>query len=166
MRIILFLLFIIPITLFSQNNKLEFFEALIDKTWKAEGKWGDGSTFKQELNYQYALDSTLIICNTKGFIDKKQTIFGERSHGIRKYDNAKNEIQFWEFDIFGGTTKGTVEKIDSDILYQYKYGEAIVTEIWEYLDDSTYNYQVGQYHEGKWEQIFLSTQFKASKNEK
>jgi len=165
MRIIIFLLIsIIPQFLFCQENKLQCFETLIDKTWVTEGKWGDDSPFKQEITYQYALDSTLIICNTKGFTDETRTKFGDRNHGIRKYDKSKDEIQFWEFDIFGGTTTGTVKQVDKNIVYEYDYGGTIVTELWEFVNDSTYNFQVGKYHEEKWEQIYLSSQFKGLQN--
>ena len=98
-----------------------------------------------------------------GFTDQAHTTFGERNHGVRKYDKTKDEILFWEFDVFGGTTNGVVKSINKNILYQYDYGGTMVTEIWEYVNENTYNFQVGKYNEGKWEQLYLSTQFKGSK---
>jgi hypothetical protein len=35
----------------------------------------------------------------------------------------------------------------------------MVTDMWEYIDDSTYNFKVGNYQNGIWKQVYLSTQF-------
>ena len=32
------------------------FEALMNATWKAEGKWKDGTPFKQEVTYSWSDD--------------------------------------------------------------------------------------------------------------
>jgi catechol 2,3-dioxygenase-like lactoylglutathione lyase family enzyme len=144
-----------------ENTKLSGFNNLIGKTWKAEGLWGDGSKFKQEITLKYALDSTIIITNSKGFINPEQTEYGNRNHGIRKYD-ATGKIIFWEFDVFGGVTKGTVKLEDKNILYEYEYGDSKVTDIWEYVDENTYNFKVGNYSDGKWSQVYLETQFIAT----
>lgn len=162
MKKYLFLLFIIPQILFSQDNKLDFFEKLMHKTWQAEGTWGDGSTFKQTVTFEYALDGNIVITHTDGFVDKEHKIFGARNHGIRKYDSASKEIHFWEFDIFGGTTEGVVRQVEGNILYQYEYGTSLVTDMWEYVNDSTYNFKIGEYENGVWKQIYLNTQFKTT----
>ncbi len=160
MRTFLFLLLILPELSFSQDHQLKLFDNLVNKTWQAEGKWGDGSTFKQSIRLEYSLDSTIVITKSKGFTDKAQKIFGERNHGIRKYDAVSEEILFWEFDVFGGLTQGVVKSKGNDILYQYQYGDSFVSEIWEYQNDSTYNFKVGRYKDGKWDQVYLSTVFK------
>ena len=49
---------------YGQKSQLSIFDNLVAKTWKAEGKWGDGSNFKQELKINYSLDSTLVIVNS------------------------------------------------------------------------------------------------------
>ena len=33
----------------AQENKLAMFDNLVGKVWKADGEWGDGSKFKQEI---------------------------------------------------------------------------------------------------------------------
>ena len=100
-----------------------------------------------------------------GFVDKAQTKLGPRNHGVRQFDEETNTIKFWEFDVFGGLTKGTVFAEGKNILYQYKYGNSVVTDMWEYVDDATYNFKVGNYENGKWKQVYLSTKFVMQKEE-
>ena len=150
---------------YGQHDKLAIFDNLIGKTWKADGKWGDGSQFKQETTFQFGLDSMLVVAKSKGFTNREQTVYGSRNHGIRKYDAKTNSIKFWEFDIFGGTTKGTVKTKGKDIIYTYAYGESVVTDYWAYVDDYTYDFTVGSYEDGEWKQTYLATQFKAKKND-
>ncbi|PRX55201.1 VOC family protein [Flagellimonas meridianipacifica] len=152
-------IFCMALSIHGQENYLSFFDGLIGKTWKAEGNWGDGSKFSQEITFEYVLDGTLVIAKSKGFTDKEQTKFGNRNHGIRKYNPETKAIEFWEFDVFGGLTKGTVTTENRNIVYSYRYGESIVTDMWEYIDENTYNFKVGNYVDGYWKQVYLSTQF-------
>ena len=145
----------------SQNPDLSIFEPLMGKTWKAEGTWGDGSKFQQEITFAYDLGSSLVITESKGFTNQEQTFFGPRNHGIRKYDPQNQTIVFWEFDVFGGVTQGTVTQKGKDIIYTYYYGGTQVTDYWEYVDANTYNFTVGSYNDGGWAQTYLQTQFKA-----
>lgn len=145
----------------SQNLDLSIFEPLMGKTWKAEGTWGDGSKFKQEITFTYDLGSSLVITESKGFTNQEQTTFGPRNHGIRKYDPQNQTIVFWEFDVFGGVTQGTVTQKGRDVIYTYDYGGTQVTDHWEYVDANTYNFTVGSYNDGGWVQTYLQTQFKA-----
>lgn len=161
MKKFLLLLIFTPQLLFCQENKLSIFENLMHKTWHAEGTWGNGTPFKQELTFRYSLDNNIIITETKGFTDKDQKVFGIRNHGIRKYDKSTNKIQFWEYDVFGGLTKGTVASIGKDIIYKYSYAETNVTDYWEYVNDSTYNLKIGVFENGEWKQTFSNVVFKA-----
>lgn len=56
---------------FGQETELSLFDNLVSKTWKAEGKWGDGSKFIQEIKINYSLDSTLVVLESIGFVDQK-----------------------------------------------------------------------------------------------
>ncbi|WP_027393034.1 hypothetical protein [Aquimarina latercula] len=150
----------------AQESNLVVFENLIDKEWKAIGTWGDGTAFKQETIFKFDLNRTIVIAKSKGFTDKKQTKYGSRNHGIRKFDQETNTIKFWEFDIFGGVTKGIVIVDGKNILYQYQYGSSLVTDMWEYVDNNTYNFKVGNYVDGSWKQIYLETQFRTEKIKK
>ncbi|AXT19918.1 hypothetical protein D7030_02005 [Flavobacteriaceae bacterium AU392] len=158
---VVLLVLMIPMFVIGQDSKLSMFDNFIGKTWKADGNWGDGSKFKQEITFKYALDHRIIITNAKGFINKEQTELGLRNHGVRRYDKTSNNIKFWEFDVFGGLTEGIVFAEGRNIVYQYSYGDSFVTDMWEYVDDSTYNFKIGNYKNGVWKQVYLSTQFKA-----
>jgi len=144
-----------------QKSDLSIFNNLIGKQWKAEGKWGDGSKFKQETIFSFDLNKTIVIAKSKGYIDQEQTKYGSRNHGIRKFDKKTNTLKFWEFDVFGGVTKGEIKVDGKNLRYQYQYGTSMITDLWEYVDDNTYNFKVGNYSDGIWEQVYLSTQFKA-----
>ncbi|MCL6293602.1 hypothetical protein [Jejuia spongiicola] len=157
--VVIFLIVFMPIVTMGQSAELSIFENLIDKTWKADGNWGDGSKFIQEITFKYDLEKTIIIADSKGFIDKEQTQIGDRNMGIRKFDAASKTIKFWEFDVFGGVTEGTVLAEGKNIIYQYQYGTSVVTDMWEYVNDNTYNFKVGTYEKGVWKQVYLSTQF-------
>lgn len=159
---ILTYLLLLPLTLVGQTHPLDVFDHLLNKKWSAEGTWGDGSTFKQEVYFESDLKRRLILSKTKGFTDKAQTQFGWRNHGVRQWNQSKSQLEFWEFDVFGGLTSGVVLVRDKDMLYQYQYGDSFVTDAWEYLNDSTYQFTVGSYKEGEWEQVYLKTQFKSS----
>ncbi|MEO9511558.1 MAG: VOC family protein [Flavobacteriaceae bacterium] len=147
----------------AQQDHLALFKNLVGKKWIAEGAWGDGTKFKQEIEFEYRLNGTLVFANSKGFTNKEQTAYGPRNHGIRKFDADTNTIKFWEFDVFGGVTEGTVQSNGKNIIYTYAYGESVLTDYWEYVDDNTYNFTVGAYENGIWQQKHLSTQFSAPK---
>lgn len=147
---------------FCQEKALSIFEPLMGKTWEAHGNWRNGTKFKQEVTFEYSLDSTLVITRSKGFTDQEQSRYGDRNHGIRKFDNDNNVIEFWEFDVFGGVTHGEVVQDGKNILYHYRYGESRITDMWEFEDHGTYNFTVGEYSNGKWKQKYLETQFKAA----
>ncbi|RNC87969.1 MAG: hypothetical protein ED556_01920 [Winogradskyella sp.] len=159
-KIVPLLVYFLSALAFAQNNELEAFDHLVDKTWEANGSWSSGNKFKQEVTYSYDLDKSIVIAKSKGFTNESQTEYGDRNHGIRKYNAKEKKIEFWEFDVFGGLTSGTVEVKDRDLYYQYKYGESIVTDCWEYIDDATYKYTVGSYNGNKWEAVYLQTTFK------
>ena len=159
-NIIALFILIVPMITFSQSSGLSMFDNLVGKTWKAEGNWGDGSKFSQEIEINYSLDSSIVKLNTIGFVDKAQIKLGLRNHGIRQFDETSNSVKFWEFDVFGGLTEGTVISEGKNIVYQYKYGNSNLTDMWEYIDDSTYTYKVGEYNNGIWNKVYLNTQFK------
>lgn len=160
MRIFTFLLLLlIPLMSISQPINSSPLNNLVDKTWSANGKWGDGSTFKQEISFSYDLNEKIIISKTKGFIDETKENFGNRNHGVRMYDTSSSTYKFWEFDIFGGATTGDITFKNNDIYYTYQYGDSVITDLWEYVNASTYNYKVGILVDDQWQQVFLETTF-------
>ena len=87
------------------QNKLAVFDNLIGKTWKAEGQWGDGSIYKQEITFTKHLNGHLIRAKSLGFINEERTKWGERNFGTRVWDKEKQVVTFTENDIFGGQLK-------------------------------------------------------------
>lgn len=161
MKNLLGLLLLASTISFSQTTELTAFDNLIKKTWEAEGTWSDGSKFKQEIYMGYDLDRNIVLVKTRGFINEEQTLFGKRNHGIRMYDKTSGSFKFWEFDIFGGVTEGSFKFVGKDLYYTYNYGETTVTDVWEYVDDYTYNFKVGVYDGTDWTQLFLETTYNA-----
>lgn len=70
------LILLIPIGTFAQNSELAIFDNLVAKIWKAGGSWGDGSKFKQEIQIDYSLNSTIVVVKSVGFKHKAQTELG------------------------------------------------------------------------------------------
>jgi len=163
MRKLIILFFLIPIEFIAQENPLEIFKKFENYIWSAEGKWGDGSTFKQEISLEFSLENNLVKVKSLGFTNKEQTKFGLRNHGIRQYDNNLKKIRFWEFDVFGNLTEGTVEGEEKNLHYKYTYGDTLVSEMWIYKNEKTYTFIVGVYENGEWKQKFLETEFIGSK---
>ena len=159
MKSLVILLFLMPVALMAQDNSLTIFKSLEKYTWKAEGKWGDGSSFKQEISLKFSLNDKLVIVESLGFTNEEQTEFGLRNHGIRQYDEKSKTIRFWEFDVFGNTTEGTVEIDGKNLKYKYDYGGTFVTEMWIYKNEQSYDFIVGVYESGEWKQKFLVTEF-------
>ncbi|MFC5047568.1 hypothetical protein ACFSTE_06440 [Aquimarina hainanensis] len=157
---------LIPVWVFSQKVSLDVFENLVNKTWVAEGTWGDGSNFKQELIFSYDLNGTIITADSYGFVDKDQKEWGKRAHGVRQVDVASNTLVFWEFDVFGNMTTGTMYSKGKDIYYQYRYGEVLLTDMWKYVNDATYSFIVGELIDGEWKKKYLETTFTVSTQEK
>ncbi len=153
------LIFLMVNLTLAQENELKVFEPLTGKTWYAEGTWGDGSAFKQEVKFEFSLDSTLVIAKSKGFTNKEQTKFGLRNHGIRQFDQKSKKIRFWEFDVFGGLTQGEILVKDEDFYYTYSYGNSTVTDAWIKQNDHSYKFIVGAYVDQQWKQKYLETVF-------
>ena len=143
----------------AQERSLSVFDPLVNSTWQANGQWGDGSAFKQQIHFRESLNGKVIIADSKGFTNKEQTNYGNRNHGIRWYDQEGGKLRFWEFDVFGGLTQGEVSSQAKNIIYTYNYGGTEVTDMWEFVNDSTYNFKVGSYSNGQWQQVYLNTQF-------
>ena len=144
-----------------EGQPLEVFQPLMDKVWRAEGNWGDGSSFKQEITFRYDFNRQLVITETKGFIDADKTEYGLRSHGIRQFNASTGKIHFWEFDIFGEAIEGTVLRMNQDIILTYEYQGTLITDYWKYIDEYTYGFTIGSYANGSWSNKYLETTFQA-----
>ncbi|RMH60837.1 MAG: hypothetical protein D6677_13000 [Calditrichaeota bacterium] len=160
MKKLIFSVLIIPLLAMSQENRLAVFKPLVGKTWRAEGKWSNGRPFIQEKTFEYGLDSTIVLVNTTGFVDREKGLLGKRNFGIRQYDKHTDTIKFWEFDVFGGLSTGTVQAEGKNLIYQYAYGDKTITNMWIRVNDTTWLFKVGIRQNGKWEKLYLETRFK------
>lgn len=141
------------------QNPLLAFNNLVNKTWKTEAEWVSKNAFYQEITFEYALDSTLVLTKTKGHINKEQTEIGNRNFGVRQYNKASKTLYFVEYDIFGGKTEGSIEVNGKDLIYTYAYGDAVLTEKWIYENPTTYTYKIGIWKNDTWETLYLESQF-------
>lgn len=137
--------------------------SLVGKSWVAEGKWADGSSFKQEKSFSYHLGEALITSESLGYTDTEQTTFGPRNHGVYSWDTTEKIIRFMEYDILGGKTEGRVISHEEGIFFQYRYGGVTLTDAWVYENDSTYEFIVGTFENGVWTQKYLETYFYLAK---
>ena len=159
MKKICLLILLSPIILKAQENPLDIFKPLENHVWYAEGTWGDGSKFKQEVSYEFSLDNKIVKAKSLGYTNKEQTKFGLRNEGVRQYDSKSKTIKFWEFDVFGGLTEGTVTAEGNNIIYTYNYGGTDLTEMWIYKSESSYDFMIGVRENGAWKHKFLETEF-------
>lgn len=140
----------------AQDHQLSAFENLVGKTWIVEGTWGNGSLYKKESVFEFALNRTLVIEKSKGFTDSLQTTFGDRNYGVRQFNPEDSTITFYEFDVFGKITEGDVIIHDKNIGYTYEYEGFNLIDMWMYVDENNYRFVVAPYENGKiGEQYFL-----------
>ncbi len=161
MRILIFLLFCMVSVNAQESSLIKAFQPLLHKTWVAEGQWGDSTLFKQEISFTQGLEGNLVITESMGFVDQAQTQWGERNHGIRKWDESCQCIRFWEYDISGGITEGKIAVEGNNLYYTYDYGGTSVTDAWVKNDNMSYSFTVGTMENGSWKQKFLETEFRS-----
>ncbi len=138
----------------------EAFAPLVGKTWQAEEQWENGPLFKQEIRFEWNLEQTAVIAHSAGFINREQTEWGQRNFGVRRFDLLENKLVFTEYDIFGGATSGVLKLDGKTITYEYNYGDEILADTWEPVDENTYNYSVVSLaDDGSISEPYLSTQF-------
>lgn len=163
-KLLLTPLFIVSLLVAAQEPApLSVYADQVGSTWVIDAQWGNGSPFKQEITLSYGLNNAVVIAKTRGFIDQEQTTLGDRNHGIRKFNSETNQIEFWEFDAFGGLTQGTVTVKGKDLYYVYEYQGTWLADIWEYKDEDTYVYKVAQYVDGTVGDVYLTGEYKRKK---
>ena len=143
-----------------QNEVTDLFAPLLGHSWRASGQWGDGSPFYQEIRFETNLEGQMVVAYSNGYVDQDQSVKGERNIGLRRWDSAQGKFLFWEYDVFGGLTTGTISNEGKSIRYNYTYGELKLTDQWEYIDDNTYGFKVGQWDGQNWTATYLDTTFK------
>ncbi|MGB0424000.1 MAG: hypothetical protein ACPGED_06755, partial [Flavobacteriales bacterium] len=73
-------------------------------------------------------------------------------------------LNFIEFDVFGGVTKGVCFMIETDLFYQYEYeidlGTSTMTECYRPIDENTFEYTLGIFENGEWTFEYISSYFR------
>lgn len=162
---ILFAFILFPISLLAQGNiMLMPFEALMNANWKAEGKWKDGTPFKQEVSYSWADDEESVNMETKSYLDTSFTDFGKFSTGVHTWDTLTNSIKFQVKDIHGKVIDGNVRTKVKTIMYEYVYlGEndvkTYMTDALIWIKPDKYMFKVGTMKDDEWQEVYLETYF-------
>jgi len=145
----------------AQKDTLAVFKPLDNTTWVATAMWKNGGPFNQEISYELQLDNKVLVTETKSYYNSNnETKFQKISHGIKQYNKETKQIDFYEFSIRGNVTKGKLTLKDRNFYYTYKYGKEILTDAWEYKNDSVYDFTIGVYDDGKWKKTYLHTWFR------
>ena len=156
----LILLVIVPLVGFTQNQSdLDSFSNLIDGKWLTEGEWANGAKFKQEIDFEWGLNRKIVKVKTYGTVDPKTGEYGLRNEGIRAWNTKDSVIQFWEFDIFGGVTKGICYFKDKNLHYEYEYHGERLKESWLFVDENTYQYQIVNLVNGKSDKMYMKSTY-------
>lgn len=140
------------------------FEALMNATWKAEGKWKDGKPFKQEVTYSWSDDQESVNMVTKSYLDSTGTNFGEFSDAVHMWDTISNSIKFNLEDIHGNVIEGDVKTKQKTIMYEYVYENELgvktyMTDALIWIKPDKYMFKVGTREEDEWKDVYLETYF-------
>jgi hypothetical protein len=161
----IFAIFALPFSLFAQGNiMLMPFEALMNAEWKGEGKWKDGTPFKQEINYRWGSGEEDVRMETKSYLDTTFSDFGKFSDGIYTWDTITNSIQFKVEDIHGKVIDGTVLNKQKTILYQYVVENELgmktyMTDALIWIKPDKYLFKVGTMKDDEWVEVYLEVCF-------
>lgn len=156
---------------FGQNPLEKAFTPFVGGTWLCDTTWSNGQAFKQEISYAFDLKTNIVQVTTLGFLDPAGTNYGKRNHGIRYLDPQMKELQFIEFDVYGGVTTGGCMLKGDSLLYEYAYdtkmGMTWMTEMYIPIDKNTFQYQIGVYENGQWVNKYMDAYFrrKSPKNQ-
>ncbi|MCF8465310.1 MAG: hypothetical protein K9G41_10735 [Flavobacteriales bacterium] len=153
------------ISLFAQGNiMLMPFEPLMNADWKAEGKWKDGSPFKQEITFSWGSQQQDVRMETKSYLDTSFTKFGLFSEGVHTWDTVTNSIKFLVKDIKGNEIEGKVRTKLKTILYEYEYENELgvktyMTDALIWIKPDKYMFKVGILKDDEWTDVYLETYF-------
>lgn len=142
---------------------LDKFEALLDGIWLTEGKWENGVSFKQEIDFSWGLNKKIVKVKTFGTIDHKTKEYGLRNEGIRSFNADDSIIKFWEFDVFGGVTEGICFFEDKDLHYKYEYKGEMLRESWIFIDENNYKYKLGRIKGDTMDKVYMESSYKRIK---
>ena len=135
------------------QSSLDIFNNLAGSTWIAAGKQLGGHDGKTVKEISWGLDGKLVKVKTYT-TDPKTLQFGLRNEGVRTLNAESGNIEFYEFDKFGGVSKGKVIADGKDIHYEYEYGDLTLRDSWIFIDKDQYTYVVASVKNGEQDQIY------------
>ncbi len=160
MRKLLVLSFICIITsVHAQKKEIHaFFTQMNGSRWECQGKWKVGKPFHQIYTFEWSENNIVCQVNTFDFERSENKNPSLRNVGIRKFDQKNNQWKFWEFDYLGGITEGKISYREQSIYYTYAYevnGQTNwMTDAWEFVNDSTYNFKIGVWENESWTSVY------------
>ncbi|MBI1287501.1 MAG: hypothetical protein GC178_07965 [Flavobacteriales bacterium] len=163
--ITLFAFFVLPFSLLAQGNIMLLpFEPLMNATWKAEGKWKDGTPFKQEVVYKWSDNEEEVLMETSDYLDKSFIQFGHFSDGVFRWDTVENVIKFNIEDVTKNVKEGTVKTKQKTIMYEYVVEDSLgvktyMTDALIWIKPDKYMFKVGTMKDDEWENVDLETYF-------
>lgn len=137
-----------------KKSPLAIFEQFTTGKWEMNGQWSNGKKFRQAQIFKWSLNKKIVKVQTFGTVNQKTGQFGLRNEGIRAWDATKKQIVFWEFDVFGGITKGICTVEGKNIYYDYLYMGKNFRDSWVFVNANKYEYKVGVYEQGKWLKVY------------
>ncbi len=150
--------FLINMHLNAQNNPVQIFENFIDGYWLSEGKQMGGHDGKTEKYFEWGLNGKMVKVKTHN-TNPETLEFGLRNEGVRFWSAEDSLVHFYEFDVFGGITKGIVTIENQNIHYDYEYQGYKLRDSWIFIDENTYKYIVGVWEAEAWKQKFYEGEF-------
>ena len=157
--ILTILAFLVFSVAFAQKDSLSreasyaLFAGLVG-TWETKGNWKNGSPYHQQMVVDKELTGNIFKAKTQDFVDSRQFDDSRRNFGVRAWDKQEMKMKFWEFDVFGGITKGEVVFEGKNIYFVYDYpdkqGKARkMADAWIFVDRNTYQFAIAEYKDGK-----------------
>ena len=163
--VVLSFLFLFSFSVFAQQNIMLLpFAPLMDATWKAEGKWKDGTPFKQEINYSWENDGENVKMETKSYLDTNYSVFGHFSDATVTWDTISNSIKFHLEDIHGTVIDGGIKNSQKSIHFNYDYVakngiKTYMTDALIWIKPDKYMFKVGVLEKDEWKEVYLETYF-------
>lgn|GEM_PF-3436101 len=143
---------------FAQTSPLKAFDNLVGGVWVSSFPESEEPRSQSKMQFEYGLNKQMIKLKTYNNV-KDPKKFELHSEGIRVWDRKDSLIHFYEFDRKGSTYTGTVLIEGANIHYEYTYKNMQLRDSWIYKDKNTYEYTVGKWYKGRWEQIFFQHKF-------
>lgn len=138
----------LTISSLAQDNAILALKNLAGSTWISEGEQLGGHQGKTVKEMSWGLDGKIVKVKTYT-TDPKTLEFGLRNEGVRIFNTTTGQLEFYEFDKFGGVSQGVIIVDGKNLHYEYQYGDLLLRDSWYYRNDNEYLYIVASWQDGK-----------------